>query len=137
MSKKLFIQTINSMVDMETIFIAHPSYWSDVYDRLQAGRTDGIDQTFITVFKTIQAVQQIQNNSALIRADQEVKASRMLTSAIEYRMQKKGLEITEKQCAYDLGVIIRTKGTGVISFKPTGMRTMWIYDEKNAQEANQ
>ncbi len=39
MSKKLFIQTINSMVDMETIFIAHPSYWSDVYDRLQAGRT--------------------------------------------------------------------------------------------------
>ena len=34
MSKKLFIQTINSMVDMETIFIAHPSYWSDVYDRM-------------------------------------------------------------------------------------------------------
>lgn len=93
MSKKLFIQTINSMVDMETIFIAHPSYWSDVYDRLQAGRTDGIDQTFITVFKTIQAVQQIQNNSALIRADQEVKASRMLTSAIEYRMQGRRVTI--------------------------------------------
>lgn len=93
MSKKLFIQTINSMVDMETIFIAHPSYWSDVYDRIQRGLTDGIDQTFITIFKTIQVVQQIQNNSALIRADQEVKASRMLTSAIEYRMQGRRVTI--------------------------------------------
>ena len=93
MSKKLFIQTINSMVDMKTIFIAHPSYWSDVYDRLQRGLTDGIDQTFITIFKTIQVVQQIQNNSALIRADQEVKASRMLTSAIEYRMQGRRVTI--------------------------------------------
>ena len=93
MSKKLFIQTINSMVDMETIFIAHPSYWSDVYDRIQRGLTDGIDQTFITIFKTIQVVQQIQNNSALIRADQEVKASRMLTSAIEYRLQGRHVTI--------------------------------------------
>lgn len=93
MSKKLFIQTINSMVDMETVFIAHPSYWSDVYDRIQRGLTDGIDQTFITIFKTIQAVQQIQNNSALIRADQEVKASRMLTSAIEYRIHGRHVTI--------------------------------------------
>jgi len=93
MSKKLFIQTINSMVDMKTIFIAHPSYWSDVYDRIQRGLTDGIDQTFITIFKTIQVVQQIQNNSALIRADQEVKASRMLTSAIEYRLQGRHVTI--------------------------------------------
>jgi len=93
MSKKLFIQTINSMVDFKTVFIAHPSYWSDVYDRLQAGLTDGIDQIFITIFKTIQVVQQIQNNSALIRADQEVKASRMLTSAIEYRMQGRRVTI--------------------------------------------
>ncbi len=93
MSKKLFIQTINSMVDFKTVFIAHPSYWSDVYDRLQAGLTDGIDQTFITIFKTIQVVQQRQNNSALIRADQEVKASRMLTSAIEYRMQGRRVTI--------------------------------------------
>lgn len=93
MSKKLFIQTINSMVDMKPIFIAHPSYWSDVYDRIQRGLTDGIDQTFITIFKTIQVVQQIQNNSALIRADQEVKASRMLTSAIEYRLQGRHVTI--------------------------------------------
>ena len=93
MSKKLFIQTINSMVDFKTVFIAHPSYWSDVYDRLQAGRTDGIDQTFITVFKTIQAVQLIQNSRELLRADQEVKASRMLTSAIEYRMQGRHVTI--------------------------------------------
>lgn len=93
MSKKLFIQAINGMVDLETIFVAHPSYWSDVYDRIQRGSTDGIDQTFITIFKTIQAVNQIQNNPALIRADQEVKASRMLTSAIEYRMQGRHVTI--------------------------------------------
>lgn len=93
MSKKLFIQTINSMVDLKTIFIATPSYWSDVYDQIQRGLTDGIDQTFITIFKTIHIVQQIQNNPALIRADQEVKASRMLTSAIEYRMQGRHVTI--------------------------------------------
>lgn len=93
MSKKLFIQTINSMVDLKTIFIAHPSFWSDVYDQIQRGLTDGIDQTFITIFKTIQAVNFIQKDPALIRADQEVKASRMLTSAIEYRMQGRHVTI--------------------------------------------
>ncbi|MFX7151969.1 hypothetical protein ABTI32_17925, partial [Acinetobacter baumannii] len=33
------------------------------------------------------------------------------------RMEAKGHQITEKQCAYDLSVIIRTKGTGVFSAK--------------------
>jgi hypothetical protein len=69
--------------------------------------------------------------------DAKAENKRPYTAGVVNRMQKKGHEITEKQCAYDLGVIIRTKGTGVMSFKPTGMRTMWIYNENNAQEANQ
>ena len=44
MSKKLFIQTINSMVDFKTVFIAHPSYWSDVYDRIQRGLTERLGE---------------------------------------------------------------------------------------------
>jgi hypothetical protein len=47
------------------------------------------------------------------------------------------MKLQKNSVLMDLGVIIRTKGTGVMSFKPTGMRTMWIYNEKNAQEANQ
>ncbi len=38
-------------------------------------------------------------------------------------------DITEKQCAYDLGVIIRTKGTGVYSMKFDSDPKLWIYEE--------
>ncbi|AYA66878.1 hypothetical protein CDG62_00150 (plasmid) [Acinetobacter sp. WCHA55] len=69
--------------------------------------------------------------------DAKAEKRRPNTASLTVRMKRKGHAITEKQCAYDLGVIIRTKGTGVMSFKPTGMRTMWIYNENNAQEANQ
>ncbi|EJD6059853.1 hypothetical protein ACY2LX_003592 [Acinetobacter baumannii] len=45
------------------------------------------------------------------------------------RMESKGHQITEKQCAYDLGVIIRTKGTGVFSAKFDSNPKVWIYEE--------
>ncbi|WP_228301650.1 hypothetical protein [Acinetobacter junii] len=44
------------------------------------------------------------------------------------RMSAKGYEITEKQCSYDLGVIIRTKGTGVYSMKCDNRPKLWIYE---------
>ncbi|EXA86089.1 hypothetical protein KWE42_20455 [Acinetobacter pittii] len=44
-------------------------------------------------------------------------------------MVVKGHQITEKQCAYDLGVIIRTKGTGVFSAKFDSNPKVWIYEE--------
>lgn len=44
------------------------------------------------------------------------------------RMAAKGHEITEKQCSYDLSVIIRTKGTGVYSMKCDNRPKLWIYE---------
>ena len=69
--------------------------------------------------------------------DAKAEKKRPNTASLTARMKKKGHAITEKQCAYDLGVIIRTKGTGVLSFKADSGRTVWVYEEKRAQEANQ
>ena len=49
-------------------------------------------------------------------------------------MNSKGYDITEKQCAYDLGVIIRTKGTGVYSVKFDSDPKLWIYEEPKVTE---
>lgn len=49
------------------------------------------------------------------------------------RMNKEGHEITEKQCGYDLSVIIRTKGTGVYSMKLDNNPKIWIYQESMAE----
>ena len=49
-------------------------------------------------------------------------------------MLAKGYEITERQCAYDLGVIINTEGTGVFSVRYGAGRTLWIYEAPEAQE---
>ncbi|WP_234623677.1 hypothetical protein [Acinetobacter guillouiae] len=57
------------------------------------------------------------------------------TTGIVLRMQKKGHQITEKQCAYDLGVIIRTKGTGVYSMKFDNNPKLWIYEAPKNEES--
>ncbi|WP_417212082.1 hypothetical protein [Acinetobacter venetianus] len=67
--------------------------------------------------------------------DAKNEKKRPFTRGVVKRMNDKGHEITEKQCAYDLGVIIRTEGTGVISAKFGSNPTCWIYDEKMAQGA--
>jgi len=51
------------------------------------------------------------------------------TCQVARRLGTKGHQITEKQCAYDLGVIIRTKGTGVFSAKLDSNPKIWIYQE--------
>lgn len=50
------------------------------------------------------------------------------TSGIVRRMLAKGYEITEKQCAYDLGVIIKAKGTYCYSVKFDSNPKLWIYE---------
>lgn len=50
------------------------------------------------------------------------------TWQIARRIRSKGLSITDQQCAYDLGVIIRTKGTGVYSMKFDNDPKIWIYE---------
>lgn len=57
------------------------------------------------------------------------------TNGVVMRMQKKGHQITEKQCAYDLGVIIRTKGTGVYSMKFDNNPKLWIYEAPKNEES--
>ena len=60
--------------------------------------------------------------------DASLEGARPYTWHIVKRMAKKGHEITEKQCSYDLGVIIRTKGTGVYSMKCDNRPKLWIYE---------
>lgn len=57
------------------------------------------------------------------------------TTGVVMRMQKKGHQISEKQCAYDLGVIIRTKGTGVYSMKFDNNPKLWIYEAPKDEES--
>jgi hypothetical protein len=51
-------------------------------------------------------------------------------------MKAKGHEITEKQCAYDLAVIIRTKDTHVHSMKFDNNPKLWIYEAPKKTEVN-
>jgi len=51
------------------------------------------------------------------------------TWQVAQRLRTKGHKITEKQCAYDLGVIIRTTGTNVFSAKFDSNPKIWIYEE--------
>jgi len=60
--------------------------------------------------------------------DSSNEGGRPYTWHIVKRMAKKGHEITEKQCSYDLSVIIRTKGTGVYSMKCDNRPKLWIYE---------
>lgn len=50
------------------------------------------------------------------------------TWQIVRRMRSQGHLITDQQCAYDLGVIIRTKGTGVYSMKCDNNPKIWFYE---------
>lgn len=86
----------------------------------------------------------VANNSVLNLSDRQkqvlqcvIEASKeskkTYTSNIVRRMAAKGHEITEKQCAYDLGVIIRTKGTGVFSVKFDSNPKVWIYEEPKVE----
>ncbi|WP_336022271.1 hypothetical protein [Acinetobacter lwoffii] len=61
--------------------------------------------------------------------DAKAQGKRPYTKGVVNRMRAKGYDITERQCSYDLSVIIRTKGTGVISMRLGSKPTLWIYDE--------
>ena len=66
--------------------------------------------------------------------DAKAQGKRPYTKGVVSRMLAKGHEITEKQCAYDLGVIIRIKGTGVFSVRYGSGRTLWIYEEPKVMD---
>ena len=66
--------------------------------------------------------------------DAAIENKRPYTGGVVRRMNSKGYDITEKQCAYDLGVIIRTKGTGVYSVKFDSDPKLWIYEEPKVTE---
>ncbi|WP_171495315.1 hypothetical protein [Acinetobacter colistiniresistens] len=75
-----------------------------------------------------------QKNVLQCVIDAKNEGKRPFTRGVHNRMIAKGYEITERQCAYDLGVIINTKGTGVISMKLGNRPTCWIYS-KPSEEA--
>ncbi len=57
------------------------------------------------------------------------------TWQIAKRLRSKGHLITDQQCAYDLGVIIRTKGTGVYSMKCDNNPKIWFYEAPKKEVA--
>lgn len=68
--------------------------------------------------------------------DAKAQGKRPYTKGVVSRMLAKGYEITERQCAYDLGVIINTEGTGVFSVRYGSGRTLWIYEAPEAKEGD-
>lgn len=61
--------------------------------------------------------------------DAKNQGKRPFTRGIWRRMKDKGFDVTERQCSYDLGVLIRTKGSGLFSAKFGSRPTVWIYEE--------
>lgn len=51
------------------------------------------------------------------------------TCQVAQLMNKKNHSITERQCAYDLGIIIHTKGSGCYSAKFGNDPKIWLYQE--------
>ncbi len=70
-----------------------------------------------------------QNNVLQCVKDAKAQGKRPYTKGVVARMKAKGYDITDRQCAHDLGVIIRTKGTGVICMRLGSRPALWIYDE--------
>lgn len=68
--------------------------------------------------------------------DAKNQGKRPYTRGVTKRMLDKGFEITERQCAYDLGVIVNTTGTGVFSMCLGSRPTCWIYEERKDDTAS-
>lgn len=62
------------------------------------------------------------------------EGKRPYTKGVVNRMLLKGYEITERQCAYDLGVIINTHGSHTFSVRYGSKPTLWIYEAPATQE---
>ena len=74
-----------------------------------------------------------QKNVLQCVKDAKAEGKRPYTKGIVNRMLAKGHEITDRQCAYDLGVIINTTGSGVFSVRYGSGRTLWIYEPKEGE----
>lgn len=87
--KQLFINTVSTMVDRETIFLASPEYWGQIFDKLESGKTENIDQTFVTIYRTLKTAEMVQSNPHIQRLSEEKNRRRVLLSAIEERLKGK------------------------------------------------
>lgn len=91
--KQLFIKTMLSMADSKTVFTASHEFWANIYDRITAGQTENIDQTFITIYQALKAADQIQNNYRLSPKEEFIQERRILLSAIEQRLKGKWVTV--------------------------------------------
>lgn len=84
-NKELFIKAVQCMADFEKIFIASPEFWGAMYDRIHMGeRVD--DRIFVSIYKTIDVIQQIKNNPIALRAEEDNRNRRMLLDALDHRL---------------------------------------------------
>lgn len=87
--KNLFIMTMLSMVDNETVFQGSWHFWGAIFDKLESGVTEGIDQTFVTVYKALKAADMVQHSLQFKRQNQLQQEQRILLSAIDQRLHGK------------------------------------------------
>lgn len=91
--KQIFINTIKEMVDHKTFFNASSDFWGSTFDRIESGRLEGIDPTFITVYRTVKAMTNLQSSYRLSREEEYIQERRILLSAIEARLDGKCVHV--------------------------------------------
>lgn len=91
--KQLFINSLLSMVDSETVFMASREYWGNIFDAIEAGKTENIDPTFVTVYRTIKAVDLVKKNPQFNRLNEILATRRMLLAAIDSRLKGQNVVI--------------------------------------------
>ena len=91
--KSLFINSLLSLVDSETVFMASREYWGNIFDGLELGKTENIDPTFVTIYRTIKAVESVKKNPQFIRLNEMVATRRMLLAAIDSRLKGKAVSV--------------------------------------------
>ncbi|MCU4320656.1 hypothetical protein KTH44_16180 [Acinetobacter bereziniae] len=83
-TRQTFIEAMNLMVDYKTIFMASPDFWNDIYDKLERGIND--NPLYTAIYKTIKAVDQVQNDQKTLREINKAKERRFILEVIESRI---------------------------------------------------
>ncbi|GEM_PF-3116728 len=102
--KQQFIAAMQSLADEETIFPANSEFWEKIFNEIDSGKLNNIQREWDLVYRTIAFLNRthyvVAKDSALEPypgrkpvENLEVAISRMLLTAIEYRLQQKSVAV--------------------------------------------
>lgn len=83
-TRQTFIEAMNKMVDFRTVFMASRDFWNDIYDKLENGTN--VDPLYTAIYKTVKAIDQVQNDPNTLRAIEKDKERRFILDVIESRI---------------------------------------------------